>query len=82
MSKEDLTKLCLLRRLIIKLMQENAKVWKHAMQENIFKILQKIQNLLFNVKISFLQLHFYNYTFSLQSQDGMVVHRAAQLHYE
>ena len=50
--------------------------------KNIFQILQRIQNLLFTVKISFLRLHFHNYTFLLQSEDGMVVHQAAQLHYE
>ena len=69
MNKGDLTKLCHLRRLMIKFMQEKVK--------DIFQILQKIQNLLFTVKISFLRLHFYNYTFPLQLLNGMVVH---QLH--
>ena len=35
-------------------MQEKVKVWQNSMQQNIFQILQKIQNLLFAVKISFL----------------------------
>ena len=64
-------------------MQEKAKVWQHSTQQNIFfKILQKIQNLLFNVKISFWWLHFYNCIFLLQFYDEMMVHQAAQLRWE
>ena len=52
MNKGDLTKLCLPRRLIIKLMQKG-KSLVTINAKNIFQILQKIQNLIFTVKISF-----------------------------
>ena len=34
-----------------KLMQEKLKVWQQSTQQNIFQILQEVQNFLFTVKI-------------------------------
>ena len=82
MNKGGLTILCLLRRPIKKAHARKGKSLVAFNAKNIFQILQKIQSLFFTVKTSFLRLRFYNYTSPLQSKYGMVVHQAAQLHYE
>ena len=66
MNKGDLTKLCVLCRLIIKLMQEKVKVWQHSMQKKYFSNPAENSKLTFTVKMSILRLHFYNYTFPLR----------------
>ena len=53
MNKGELTKLRLLRRLMIKVMGEKVKFGNIQCKKNISQILQKIQNLLFTVKIIF-----------------------------
>ena len=47
-----------------------------------FKSCKKFKIYFLLSKTSFLQLHFYNYTFPVQFSDVMVVHQAARLHYQ
>ena len=51
------------------------------MPKKYFSNLEKLSKFTFYCQNQFFRLHFYNYTFPLQFQDGMVVHQAAQLSY-